>query len=88
MVQYFITEQALVISPPCVARAIVVHERADDLGLGGAADSLSTGAAGGRLACCTIQWRPAAKAGTAGNHAAALYLHLLMVLAPLAVVLM
>jgi len=37
-----------------VGRAIVVHAGEDDLGLGGAADSLTTGAAGGRVACCVI----------------------------------
>ena len=32
-------------------RAVVVHEGVDDLGVGGFADSLTTGHAGGRLAC-------------------------------------
>jgi len=43
-----------------IGRSIVVHERIDDLGLGGAADSLTTGNAGARLDCCVIQW--------AGHH--------------------
>lgn len=37
-----------------IGRAIVVHADEDDLGLGGAADSLTTGNAGARVACCTI----------------------------------
>ena len=37
-----------------VGRAVVVHETVDDLGLGGYADSLTTGHAGGRLACGEI----------------------------------
>ncbi|XP_066942936.1 uncharacterized protein [Macrobrachium rosenbergii] len=37
-----------------VGKALVVHAGVDDLGLGGDAGSLTTGNAGGRLACCTI----------------------------------
>ncbi|KAK8727576.1 hypothetical protein OTU49_009631 [Cherax quadricarinatus] len=37
-----------------INKAIVVHAREDDLGLGGHPDSLTTGNAGGRLACCNI----------------------------------
>ncbi|XP_071515503.1 superoxide dismutase [Cu-Zn]-like [Panulirus ornatus] len=42
-----------------VGRSIVVHAGEDDLGLGGTAESLKTGAAGGRLACCNIHFVPA-----------------------------
>ncbi|KAM6971959.1 extracellular superoxide dismutase [Cu-Zn] [Aplochiton taeniatus] len=37
-----------------LGRAVVVHEKVDDLGLGGDAGSLLHGNAGRRLACCTI----------------------------------
>ncbi|KAM9528630.1 extracellular superoxide dismutase [Cu-Zn]-like isoform 2-T2 [Salvelinus alpinus] len=37
-----------------LGRAVVVHEKADDLGQGGDAGSLLHGNAGRRLACCTI----------------------------------
>lgn len=37
-----------------IGRAIVLHEGEDDLGLGGEDDSLTTGHAGARIACCTI----------------------------------
>ncbi|XP_064488248.1 superoxide dismutase [Cu-Zn] 5-like [Ornithodoros turicata] len=37
-----------------IGRSIVVHEKADDLGRGTSADSLTTGNAGGRLNCCLI----------------------------------
>jgi len=37
-----------------VGRSIVVHAGEDDLGLGGATDSLTTGNAGARVACCKI----------------------------------
>jgi len=37
-----------------IGRAMVVHANPDDLGLGGDDDSLSTGNAGTRLACCDI----------------------------------
>ena len=35
-------------------RTIVVHEREDDLGLGGTVESGKTGSAGPRLDCCII----------------------------------
>ncbi|XP_045614401.2 superoxide dismutase [Cu-Zn] 5 [Procambarus clarkii] len=37
-----------------VGRSIVIHENRDDLGLGNKPDSLTTGNAGSRLACCNI----------------------------------
>lgn len=37
-----------------IGRAVVVHEKADDLGLVGDEGSLSTGNAGGRVACGII----------------------------------
>ncbi|KAJ9594303.1 hypothetical protein L9F63_014273, partial [Diploptera punctata] len=37
-----------------IGRAVVVHEKEDDLGLGGANDSKTTGHAGGRKACGVI----------------------------------
>lgn len=37
-----------------IGRAVVVHERVDDLGQGGHLDSKKTGNAGGRVACGVI----------------------------------
>uniref|UniRef100_A0A6B0UYH1 Superoxide dismutase [Cu-Zn] n=1 Tax=Ixodes ricinus TaxID=34613 RepID=A0A6B0UYH1_IXORI len=37
-----------------LGRSIVIHAKADDYGLGGHNDSLTTGHAGARLACCSI----------------------------------
>ncbi|KAJ8047323.1 Superoxide dismutase [Cu-Zn] [Holothuria leucospilota] len=37
-----------------IGRAFVIHAGEDDLGLGGFPDSLTTGHAGARLACCVI----------------------------------
>jgi superoxide dismutase, Cu-Zn family len=39
-------------------RALVVHEKADDLGLGGHADSKKTGNSGSRVACGIITLTP------------------------------
>jgi Cu-Zn family superoxide dismutase len=37
-----------------IGRSIVIHQNKDDLGLGGDAESLKTGNAGGRMACAVI----------------------------------
>jgi len=37
-----------------IGRAVVLHEKEDDFGLGGHSDSLTTGHAGSRIACGTI----------------------------------
>lgn len=37
-----------------VGRSVVIHEKSDDLGLGGTTESLKTGSAGGRIACGVI----------------------------------
>ncbi|XP_064606704.1 uncharacterized protein LOC135471406 isoform X1 [Liolophura sinensis] len=37
-----------------IGRALVIHEKKDDLGKGGSPESVTSGDAGGNLACCTI----------------------------------
>ena len=50
-----IDSQVTLVGPNSViGRGLVVHAAADDLGLGGDADSLKTGNAGGRLGCGVI----------------------------------
>lgn len=41
-----------------ISKSIVIHAGEDDLGLGGDQGSLTTGNAGGRLACCNIYIQP------------------------------
>merc|ERR1711971_213909 len=47
-----------------INRAIVVHAGVDDLGQGGASDSLTTGNAGARLDCCVIELKEESSSGT------------------------
>jgi Cu-Zn family superoxide dismutase len=42
------------VSQSIVGRSVVIHEGVDDLGLGNAKDSKTTGNAGGRMACAII----------------------------------
>lgn len=51
-----ITDSYLTLSGPrsIIGRGLVIHSNRDDLGKGGAADSLTTGNAGGRIACGVI----------------------------------
>lgn len=54
-----------------IGRAIVVHEGTDDLGRGGYEDSLTTGHAGPRAACCLIEAaEDSAAPGLSAVHAA------------------
>ncbi|KAG6543312.1 hypothetical protein Mapa_015226 [Marchantia paleacea] len=60
-VEVTITDAQIPLSGPqsVVGRAFVVHEAEDDLGKGGHELSLSTGNAGGRLACGVVGLTPA-----------------------------
>ncbi|XP_071544734.1 uncharacterized protein [Panulirus ornatus] len=49
---------ALVGENSIIGKSIVIHEGEDDLGLGGDSGSLTTGNAGGRLACCNVYIQP------------------------------
>ena len=49
------TQATLLGDVDITGRAIVIHEGQDDLGAGGVADSLTTGAAGARMGCCIIK---------------------------------
>ena len=49
------TQATLLGDVDITGRAIVIHEGQDDLGMGGMADSLTSGAAGGRMGCCIIK---------------------------------
>merc|ERR1711970_1003702 len=40
-----------------IGRALVVHDKEDDLGLKGTPESKGTGSAGARLDCCIINWQ-------------------------------
>jgi Cu-Zn family superoxide dismutase len=53
-----IQDSTLTLSGPnsAIGRAVVIHEKADDLGRGAGPDSKKTGSAGGRLACGIIGW--------------------------------
>ncbi|KAF9934227.1 Superoxide dismutase [Cu-Zn] [Linnemannia zychae] len=51
---FFDTQVKLIGPHSVIGRTVVFHEGEDDLGLGGAELSLSTGNAGGRLACGVI----------------------------------
>lgn len=37
-----------------LGRSLVIHEKEDDLGLGGTVESKKTGSAGGRMFCATV----------------------------------
>ena len=57
---YFIVGARIMDGPAAfrvIGRSVVIHEREDDLGLGGAVDSKTTGGSGARIGCAIIGLR-------------------------------